>query len=63
MSGAVRESFLERHWMWFVIGFGLVLTLFFSLYDPRVPGVPRTTHTDPQVMVDQPRQKTRSGGD
>lgn len=34
MSAEVKQSFLERYWQVFVIGFGLVLTAFFALYFP-----------------------------
>ncbi len=59
MSGAVKETFLDRYWQLLVIGIGLVMTAFFALYNPLVPGVPNTTHTDPQVMVNEPQGGVR----
>ncbi len=58
MSTAVRESFLERNWGVLVIVFGLVLTAFFALYNPLVPGEGHTMQTASQVRTDG----TRSAG-
>lgn len=62
MSAAVKESFLERYWQVFVIGLGIVLTGFFALYNPLVPGEPHTPHADPVIINEKPPIVIRSGG-
>ncbi len=36
MSAEVKQSFLERYWQVFVIGYGIVMVSFFALYSPKV---------------------------
>ena len=63
MSTAVREPFLERNWAWFVIAFGIVLTLFFALYNPLVPTPEHGMQSQSQVRTDGTRDAVRERGE
>ena len=63
MSGAVREPFLDRNWGWFVIAFGIVLTLFFALYSPMVSTPEHSMTSQSQVRTDGSRDAVRERGE
>ncbi len=58
-----KEPWLEEWWMVLVIGFGLVLTLFFALYAPTVSTPEHAMQSQSQVRTDGTRDAPRERGE